>query len=270
MLCDLRTWDRNARSRNRGARFPTTANGWHRSWFWSWLLVVGLALLVTGCRVLEYREIQRDFDQAVRTDNAGTPFSRMHEDVVERLTTNYISRLDPKLRPNAWMLRAVSAWRAGLAKLAEDSAQNGRKEPALVPGSRDDVVLAMIPALVVDSELQRDWLGAKRVVTAEAYAQYQKGFRAALNQFSEEAEAHFNEKTPTDALAYYRYQRWRLIQNWAAVISSVTPTTARVEAQDKATQFLGTRDLIEAANAERDKIPGDHPLRALIRAQGGQ
>jgi hypothetical protein len=232
--------------------------------------LAGLALALTGCRVLEYREIQRDFDQAVRTDNAGTPFSRMHEDVVERLTTNFISRLDPKLRPNAWMVRAVSAWRAGMGKLAEDSALNGRKEATLVPGSRDDVVLAMIPGLVVDSELQRDWLAAKRVVTQNAYANYQKGFRAALTQFTEEAEARFNEKTPPDAIAYYHYQRWRIIQNWAAVISSVTPTTARVEAQDKALSFLATRDLIEAANAERDKIPGDHPLRALIRAQGGQ
>ena len=235
------------------------------------LLLAAVALSLAACRTLEYRTVQSDFEQAVRADNAGNPFSRQHEDIVTRLTPEYIGNLEPKLRPNAWMLRAVSAWRSGMTNAPEQSARSGLAETNLVHGSRDEIVLAMIPALVTDSDLQRRWLAASRTLTEDPYkTTYEPGFKAALRELSDEAEAKMNERTPVDARAYYHYHRWRILLNWAAVIASVKPVSAAGAAQDRANAFVNTNGLDNAAAFQRDKIPGDHPLRGLIRAQGGQ
>lgn len=235
------------------------------------LLLAAVVFTVTACRTLEYRTVQSEFEQAVRADNEGTPFSRQHEDVVAQLTPEYIAKLDPKLRPNAWMLRAVSAWRAGMTNEPEQSAERGLAEANLVPGSRDDIVLRMIPALVVDSDLQRRWLASNRSVDEASYAAtYEPGFKAAFNELKNSAEPAMNERTPVDARAYFHYQYWRLVFNWASVISSVKPMDAQFAAQDRATNFVGFPKLLDAAKAQCDQIPSDHPHRALIRAQGGE
>lgn len=232
------------------------------------LLLGAIALSGAACRTLEYRSVQSDFEQAVQANNTGTPFGRQYEDVYNRLTTNYIAKLDPKLRPNAWMLRAVSAWRAGLTN-AEESATAGLGESTLVHGSRDEIILKMIPALVVDSDLQRRWLAAKRHLSEANYKDtFERGFKAAIEDLNT-VESVLNEKTPVDASAYRNYHHWRILINWAAVIGSIDPLTARGAAQDRATALVGQPDLKAAADVQRDKIPADHALRALIRAQGG-
>src|SRR5262249_4294421 len=148
-------------------------------------LFLGTALAVlTSCRTLEYRQVQSQFQEAVLADNSGTPFTHQHEDIVDHLTPEYIAGLDPKLRPNAWMLRAVSAWRAGLTNdVAQQSAQQGLADTNLVAGSRDQIVLTMIPALVVDSDLLRRWLAADRTLTQDVYeGTFEKGFQAAWRE----------------------------------------------------------------------------------------
>jgi hypothetical protein len=234
-------------------------------------LLLGLLGALSACRTLDYRQIQSEFQEAVQADNSGASFTRQHEDVIERLTPEAIAQLDPKLRPNAWMLRAVSAWRAGLTNdLAEKSARSGLAEPTLVPGSRDQVVLSMIPSLAVDSDLLRRWLAADRILTPTEYDQvYEKGFRAACRQLTE-ASAVMNERTPVDARAYFHYQRWRIMQNWAAVIGNLKPVETAAAANQRSKEFLqNDGGLLAAANQDRDQIPPDHPLRALIRAKGG-
>lgn len=234
------------------------------------LLMTALVVSSTACRTLEYRSVQGDFEQAVHADNAGSPFSRGHEDVVNRLTPDYIAQLDPRLRPNAWMLRAVSAWRAGLSDVPERSAESGLADSALVQGSRDEILLLMIPALVTDSDLQRRWLAANRSLVETNYtAVFEPGFKAALREFTGRVEPAMNEKTPVNARAYYYYHHWRILLNWAAVIASVKPVSAAGDAQDRANQAVGASSLLKAANVQRDRIPDDHPLRSLIRAQGG-
>ena len=70
-------------------------------------------------------------------------------------------------------------------------------------------------------------------------------------------------------IAYLHYQRWRLILNWAAVISSIKPNQEFVAAQARACTVLGVeRDPMFAAQQEVDQIPANSPLAILIKAQG--
>jgi hypothetical protein len=88
------------------------------------LALLGVVVL-TGCATastvgstLDYREVQRDFNSAVQADNVrtaeglgaltSTNAEQLYEDVRIRLTDEQISRLDERLRPNAYALRAVS------------------------------------------------------------------------------------------------------------------------------------------------------------------
>lgn len=230
-----------------------------------------VSVLLTACQTLDYRQIQNQFNQSVQADNTGIPFTSQHAEVLQTLTPQYIGRLEPKLRPNAWMLRSVSAWRVGSNELATTSARRGLKEPALVPGSRDQVVLEMIPALVIDSDLHRRWVEAGRALTGSDYAATYEttGFVQAWRQMSGSASQALNPATPEEVVAYFHYQRWRLILNWAAVIGSIKPGENSVSAQARACTVLGVeRDPLFAAQKEVDQIPASSPLSGLIKAQG--
>jgi hypothetical protein len=239
------------------------------------ILFAGLILGLSGCHTLEYRQVQRDFQAAVQADNTGDPFASGHEQIVATLTPEYINALDARLRPNAWMLRAVSSWRSGNYSNATASAEQGLAaakslpDPGRFAGSRDDVLLQMIPALVTDAE-QTSLLAArgKTPLTAADYKPFGIAYRTALEQM-DEAAGHFNQNTPDDVVAYYYYQRWRLLQHWTAAISPMTDGSAITDAFAKAEQALG-KSLEAAINEARDRIPTGQPLRALIRAQGGQ
>ena len=235
-------------------------------------LAFGLAaLLFTGCQTLDYRQIQNDFNQSVEADNTGNPFVGQHTRVLERLTPEYIGKLETKLRPNAWMLRSVSAWRVGSNEVAITAAREGLKEPTLVPGSRDHVVLEMIPALVIDSDLNRRWIEAGRTLTTSDYvATYEtNGFVQAWKQLSGPASQAIKASTPQEVVAYFHYQRWRLILNWTAAIVSINPTTNIVAAQAQACTILKVqRDPLFAAQKEVEQIPDSSAFARLIKAQG--
>jgi hypothetical protein len=234
-------------------------------------LLALLAVLLTACGTLEYRQIQSEFNQAVQADNSGVPFTDQHANILDQLTPDYIQGLDPRLRPNAWLLRSVSAWRMGSNDVALVSARQGLREPTLAAGSRDQVVLEMIPALVIDSDLNRRWIEAGRTLTGPEYsATYETtGFVQAWRQLSGPASEAVSQATPAEVIAYLHYQRWRLILNWAAVITSVQPNQDFVAAQVRACTGLGVdRDPMFAAQQEVDQIPAHSPLTNLIRAQG--
>lgn len=238
-------------------------------------LLTLVSLLLTACQTLDYRQIQNDFNQSVQAENSGVPFMDQHLSVLQSLTPEYIAKLDPKLRPNAWMLRAVSAWRVSSNELADESVIRGLKEPALVAGSRDQIILEMVPALVIDSDLRRRWNEAGQTLAATEYRQtYEVGFKAAWNRLSNNAGPAINRATSDDVLAYFHYQRWRLIINWNAVVGSVQPEDEAREARRRAATFLGVSDvasgpLLEAARREAAQIPQGNALRELIKAQGG-
>lgn len=239
-----------------------------------WLLLTIVAFGLTGCRTLQYREVQRDFRSAVQADNTGDPFGNGYENILTDLTPEYIEHLDPQLRPNAWMLRAVSAWRSGSFSNATESADRGlaagKALESTMPfaGSRDEILLQMIPALVVDSEQSRRLVGSNAPLSEANYKPIERAYRSALAQL-DDAALRFNANTPEDVHAYYYYQRWRSLQHWTAAINRITDGTVMVGALDRAKTALG-KSLEDAMKESRDKIPASQPLRALIRAQGGQ
>src|SRR5262245_12873231 len=96
-------------------------------------LLLAVALAIVGCKTLEYRSVQSNFEDAVRADNEhfAMPFTDApsgYQGVAKKLTADYIAGLDPKLRPNAWTLRAVSQWRAGEFTQSVDSSLEGIAE----------------------------------------------------------------------------------------------------------------------------------------------
>lgn len=245
-----------------------------------WLPVVGLIVLAAACRTFDYRGIQRDFTAAVAADNTGSvnPLAAAATEggyalIVEELTEGRIEGLDPRLRANAWMLRAVSEWRTGLFDEARASANRGLNEAALRPGSRDQVILTMIPGLVVDSELRERFVVGERPVDPVTYDDtYHQGFTVALAAFDEALTA-MGDATPQDIRYYFAYQKWRIVQNWRQVIEALPSSTAAdLDAQDeqlrRAAEVAGG-NLGDVARGLRDEIPAAHPLRGLIAAQGG-
>jgi len=241
----------------------------HLRWIARPVVLLALLLAATGCRTVHYRSVQHDFEQAVRADNEGSesPFTDWYANVIGDLTPDKIACLEARLRPNAWMLRAVAAWRTQQYRLARDSASAGLKDPNLKPHSRDDVILTMMDGLVVDAELFDRFQQGGRKVKATEHQAYAKDFKTALTVL-DKARQKIKEPTPLSVQHYWHYQRWRILQNWSQVINAIDPTA--VEAMQQATQeaktFLG-QELIAAIGAARDAIPADHPLHRLIRAR---
>ncbi len=127
-----------------------------------------LAIALAGCaqvtrvqHTFALRDVQQQFTQAVQVDNAASvdPFlagqsEGLYGTVVTALSDAQIAALDPQLQTNAWLMRAVSEWRSTHPAQAITAAEHGLAVPTLVPQSRDQVLLALLPALVIDSELR--------------------------------------------------------------------------------------------------------------------
>lgn len=236
----------------------------------SWLLTIVIALAAVGCTTTEYRQIQSDFEQAVRSDNAQLALidrsGLLYEAVATELSDQRIAELDEKLRPNAWLLRSFSEWRSGKLTEARASAQKGLDANPQA-GSRDDVLLHLMPALVIDSEIMTAWAGAGKVTDPANYnASQKRDFETALEKLDDATET-FGLNTPQSTKHYVEYQRWRIIQNWREVISRIEDGPTRIDAKDAA--LVNGKTLKAAAEAAKNSIPPDDPLRLQIIEQGG-
>ena len=235
------------------------------------LWTVLLVLTAVACSTLHYRQIQSDFEQAVLADNAQLDpiidrSDALYREVAAALTNERIAQLDPQLRANAWMIRAFSEWRSRQLARALASAERGRAAGP-VAHSRDDVLLHLIPALVIDSEVMQAWLDAGQTTDPALYASTQEtDFRTAVAKI-DEARARLGPATPLSTRYYAAYQRWRVLQNWRGVIREIPDRPARKAARDRAQ--VGGKPLKEAAAAARDAIPANHFLALQIRAEGG-
>ncbi len=124
--------------------------------------LVALALIGSGCYTstlitLDYRDIQEDFNAAVRADNAESvqaPESSAdsYEKVISDLTDNDFieKRLDPKLRANAYTILAISQWRSGDLKGAKATVETAQ---GLEFDGRDKVLIEMVLPLIYEQEL---------------------------------------------------------------------------------------------------------------------
>ncbi len=243
-----------------------------------WIVVASILLLVgAGCVTIEYRDVQSDFERAVRIDNGETvsPFtednsSEAYQGIIDRLSKEQIDKLDDRLKANAWLLRSFSSWRVGNLEDARKSANNGLKQGTLRGSSRDKVLLLLVPALVVDSETMTAWVGAGSQTSPQVYMDtYEKDFKLAWDKLIK-AEQEIGEPTPNSTSYYVQYQKWRILQNWRQVIDSFPrgENTERRAAKDRAKAKVGD-DLGRAAKKAKEQIPADHTLHKLIEAQEG-
>ena len=250
-------------------------------------LVSGAALIVmlavvAACGTIQYRDIQGEFVNAVAADNAwsvspfgGNAADGLYSSIQTELTDEYIAKLDARLQPNAWLLRAVSEWRLGEYSNARNSAANGLgKLQDKQRGSRDHVMLAMLDGLIIDSDLHAKFRTLKEAggddftMTLDNYqstfsSDFDTGLKALDDGFDQAGPA-----TPPEVGWYYHYHRWRLIQNWRSVVNSIDDDEDRGIAKADAEGKVGQK-LRNAMNAERDMIPASHPLRELIEVQSG-
>jgi hypothetical protein len=218
------------------------------------LLAFGLALLAASCpRTLAYRAVQDDFETAVLTDGVGLDPG----EVAASLDDERIARLEPELRSNAWLVRAYAEWRDGALDAAEASAKRG-VSAGPVPGSRDDVLLLLLPALLVDSQVMADWKARSRSPTLAEYRAGPARDMATALLVVTDARGRFGPSTPEETEHYVAYQEWRLLQNWREIISHLPTPAARNTARDEARH--DGRSLREAAAAARGAIPPTSPL----------
>ena len=243
------------------------------------LVIAGLA---SGCpSTFQYRGIQSQFIEATRADNqssadplvqstaAAGGGSSTYASIAGELTPERIAALDPKLRGNAWVIRGYSQWRAGLYKDAVGSSASGLATPGL--GPRDRVLLQMLPALAIDSEMKDLWVAKKETLTEADYPPFREAFTEAYRVLGK-AQNLIDESTAPSTKYYLAYQRWRILNDWNIVIGSIdrenTPSSTRNAARAQAEKIVGGT-LSDVAAAARDTIPPGTPLRQLIEAQGG-
>ena len=235
--------------------------------------LVAALTLASACTTLDYRSVQGQFVDAVAADNAwsvsplgGSAAQGLYRGIHAELTDEYIAGLDARLQPNAWLLRAVSAWRLGDFSDARTSAATGVDNlPDTQRGSRDHVMLAMLDGLVIDSDLLVKYRSLSGKVTLDVYQSsfspdFETGLKALDDGFKQTGPA-----TPPEIGWYYHYHRWRLIQNWRTVVNSIEIDQDRATAKADAEAKVGQK-LHDAMKAELDEIPDNHPLHLLILA----
>jgi hypothetical protein len=238
-----------------------------------WVLVALLALATPACSTFQYRQVQSDFEAAVLADNAQLHpvidrSEELYREVAESLTAERIAGLDPELRPNAWMVRSFSEWRSGQLTKARESANEGL-EARPVANSRDEVLLHLIPALVIDAEVMDAWVDSgRRTDPVEYETSQEEDFGTAIEKVGE-ARGRIGPATPPSTAYYVEYQRWRILRNWLSVIAGFPDTEpAEMRAASSRAKVDG-KTLDQAAKESRDAIPATHFLRQQIVAQGG-
>jgi len=244
----------------------------------SWIVFTSIIfVLAGGCTTFQYRDIQRDFERAVRIDNGESvsPFtddnsSEAYQAIAETLSAERIADLDDRLKANAWLLRSYSSWRLGNLRDARQSASKGLDQGTLRDHSRDKVLLLLVPALVADSETMTAWVNAGKKTSSQVYKNiHERDFNLAWDKLLE-TEKEVADPTPASTVYYLQYQKWRILQNWREVIDSfpASEDTERRAAKERAKAKVGA-DLGVAAKQAKDRIPADHTLHQLIEAKGG-
>jgi hypothetical protein len=254
-------------------------------------VVLAFALAAAaGCSTLKHRGVQNEFEAAVRADNERftMPFTEVadaYRAVAIQITPEYIAKLDPKLRPNAWTLRSVSLWRAGefggaISNSFEGVAEISRlkDQSPQVEHSRDAIILTMLPGLVEDSRLRQRFVSGGTNDVAAHYDEYVTKFKASIRALAD-ARGKVAAPTPQEVLYYWDYQCWRVLANWLITISKL-PIEKQREANLEADAFIKSAladtglkdvtDLTKAMGAAEAALPSAHPYRQLIQLERDQ
>lgn len=243
--------------------------------FKAFLLLALAVALVSSCATMSYRDIQRDFNEAVRADNVriesvdalgamASNSQMLYEQVILNLTDDFIHSLPTELKPNAYAIRSVAQWRTGKLPEARLSAEEGLKLNNVHESPRDAMVLRMIPALIIDQELNHKFQQSGRTISEQQYVdgEYQTGFLKALDKLDIAMELA-EPGTPPSILHYLHFHRYRMLQNWRIVIAGIDDFAAIDRAHREAEKALGD-SMTEAINSQVDKVPAGSPLRDLM------
>jgi hypothetical protein len=241
--------------------------------------VAAALLILSGCATFAYRDAQQDFNAAVQADNlqtaealgalTGGQSDLLYERVRTQLSDAYIEKLDERLRPNAYAIRAVSEWRLGKLEDARKTAATGRQLPNVESSPRDNIVLHMIPALVIDAQLVMQFKKGGSAITSDEYQlRYEQDYFTAVGLLNN-ARAALQPSMPASTGYYLAFQRWRLLKNWKVIISKIQEDAGRRQAIARAGAQLGTPLDNEIANTAK-LIPDKDPLYALMKSMEQQ
>lgn len=238
-----------------------------------YLAALVLLFLVPGCSTLDYRSVQTAFkDAAADARGAGqeNPLTQgTYQSVANQLTNGYIGKLDPKLQPNAWMLRSICEWELGKTTESRSSAEHGL---AAKPedGSRDHVVLSMMEGLCAEKDImilygQKN----KKFSQAEYFTQLasddpvERQYKTVINLL-DRVKNTFSDSTPESTTYYYYYHRWRVVQNWREVVFNGIPDSAEETALENANAALGDTfsNVLKDAKA---RVPTTHWLHGEMQ-----
>jgi hypothetical protein len=230
-------------------------------------LLLILPLLLSSCEIFhrgtktslaDYQNVRAKYEAAAEADNLGDGEIRGaasgYTQVVSTITPAFISGLpDDKLKPTAWMMRGISEWRTGSFKPALRSVSDGLSAQPEA-GNRDHILLLMLPALVIDSELVRDWQTAGQSYSPEAYAQVESGYKSAMTTLAS-AEAAFSPKTSDDTKKLYYLHKKRLLLNWDKIIRTMAADAeTKKQAKAAAGAHLGVSTLFDAVIAVNNAL----------------
>jgi hypothetical protein len=252
--------------------------------FYKIFLLILVAALASNCAsTLPYRDIQKDFNDAVQADNAQTAeklgliissnSQTGYENVLKKLEDKDIQSLDDRLKMNAYAMKAVAQWRTSKLTDAMNTADKGLAQKIVSP--RDKIVLLIIKPLIIDQNLVNLYrrLPEPRHVSLTDYQVYAKDFADAARNLNTAAD----QDLPVDMVIYVCFQRWRVLKNWDIIIGSlwdgqnpISEESTRIQkrAYDETTKALGGVVLPHAIENQKKKIPEGHWLRKYIDAQG--
>jgi hypothetical protein len=226
-----------------------------------------LPLLLSSCEIFnrgtktslaDYQSVRAKYEAAAEADNLGdgdiSGSSSGYAEVITTVTTAFIGGLpDDKLKPTAWMMRGIAEWRTAAFIPALRSATEGISSGPET-GSRDHLLLLMLPALVADTELVRDWQTAGQSYSPEAYAPVESGYKSAMTTLAK-AEAAFSPNTSEDTKKLFYLHKKRLLLNWDKIIRTMA-ADAETKKQAKATAgaHLGVSTLFDAVIAVNNAV----------------
>jgi hypothetical protein len=256
--------------------------------FFQIFLFILMAAWISGCAsTVTYHNVQKDFNDAVQVDNLpsttaiGTLTSSTlvgYEDVLAALDDKYIDSLDPKLRINAYAMKAVSQWRTAKFDEAKKTAETGLGLANVPSSPRDRMVLLIIKPLVNEQDLRFRYLKLdepKRLTTSEYQETYAKDF-ADIAAALKNALAQATPDLPPDVLYYVYYQRWRVLQDWDTVIShlwdgkdfhSEESNKIQDRAFKDAANVLNVADFKQEIKSQKENIPRGYWLRNYMEAK---
>lgn len=237
------------------------------------------SLLLPACETLKYRNIQDTFEVAVQADNPrgeGNIFTQSgYDDVLAALTVDFIDELDPRLQPNAYLLRSMSNWRIGELNKALDDANKGDALQQLT-GSRDHVLLALMRSLIAFAEVEEN-NSQGELITQEVYRTSYPSFKLAMEEW-DKAMRRVNAVTPESTTHYLYYHRWRTLSIWQSSfidridsnndgVGNDDDEKARLAAINQSARLLGGTEPIVAARLAKQAVP-EGPLRILMESMG--